>query len=183
MTSPLVPPEEPTSPPEPAAGGDLRYRAGVALLVASFVCPLTAIPIAFSSLPTGPKTAIAGFLTVGIPELLTVLSVAVLGKENFTRITQRALGWLGRFKPDRASRRQYYVGVAMMVLPIIPTYVMAYAPQWLPDASPQHLWVNVAADIMFYTGVFVAGGDMWDKIRALFVYDARVEFAPPAEAV
>ena len=56
---------------------------------------------------------------------------------------------------------------------------MAYAPQWLPDHSPLRLYVNLAADFIFLSGLFVLGGDFWDKLRGLFVYDARVEFRPP----
>ena len=77
------------------------------------------------------------------------------------------------------SRTRYRVGLVMFLLPLIPTYVMAYAPQWLPDHSPLRLYVNLAADFIFLSGLFVLGGDFWDKLRALFVYDARVEFGPP----
>jgi hypothetical protein len=28
---------------------------------------------------------------------------------------------------------------------------------------------------MFVASLFVLGGDFWDKVRALFVYDARVQ--------
>ena len=66
----------------------------------------------------------------------------------------------------------------MFLLPLIPTYIMAYAPQWLPDQSPQRLYVNLAADFLFLTSLFVLGGDFWDKLRALFVYDARAQFEP-----
>ena len=90
-------------------------------------------------------------------------------------------GRLRRLLPAPASRAQYYVGLAMMILPIIPSYVMAYAPRWLPDQSPERLYVNIAADLVFLLGVFVAGGDMWDKIRAIFVYDARVLSASSPE--
>ena len=66
----------------------------------------------------------------------------------------------------------------MFLLPIIPTYIMAYMPQWLPDHSAQRLYVNLAADFLFLTSLFVLGGDFWDKLRALFVYDARAQFEP-----
>ena len=66
----------------------------------------------------------------------------------------------------------------MFLLPLIPTYMMAYVPQWLPDSSPQRLYVNLAADFLFLASLFVLGGDFWDKLRALFVYDARAQFEP-----
>lgn len=170
-----------TAPTGSSGGPDLRYRAGIALLTLSVVCPLIAIPVAYTSLPTAVKGTIMGLLTVGAPEVFTLLAVAVLGKENFNRIKLQVLGKLKALKPAPASRGQYYVGLCMMLLPIIPTYIMAYAPSYLPDQSPQRLYVSIASDLIFVIGAFVAGGDMWDKMRALFVYDARVEFAPPSQ--
>jgi hypothetical protein len=64
----------------------------------------------------------------------------------------------------------------MFLIPVIPTYVMAYAPQCLPDASPARLYVNLAADFIFAASLFVLGGDFWDKLTALFIYEARVRF-------
>jgi hypothetical protein len=37
---------------------------------------------------------------------------------------------------------------------------------------------KLAADFLFLTGLFGLGGDFWDKLRALFVYDARAQFEP-----
>jgi hypothetical protein len=34
----------------------------------------------------------------------------------------------------------------------------------------------VAGDIMFLTGLFVLGGDFWDKLKSLFVYESRAVF-------
>lgn len=55
---------------------------------------------------------------------------------------------------------------------------MAYVPQWLPDHSSPRLYANLAADFLFLASLFVLGGDFWDKLRALFVYDARAQFEP-----
>jgi hypothetical protein len=53
---------------------------------------------------------------------------------------------------------------------------MAYAPWWLPDSSPERLYVNLGADAMFLVSLFVLGGDFWDKLRAIFVREARAVF-------
>ena len=68
------------------------------------------------------------------------------------------------------SRTRYRVGLVMFRLPLILTKVMAYAPQWLQGHSPLRLSVNLAADFVFLSGLFVLGGDFWDKLRALSVY-------------
>jgi hypothetical protein len=43
------------------------------------------------------------------------------------------------------------------------------------------VWVNLALDCATLTSLFVLGGDFWDKLRALFLYEARAVFpASPA---
>jgi hypothetical protein len=37
--------------------------------------------------------------------------------------------------------------------------------------------VNVGLDLITLASLFVLGGDFWDKVRALFLHDARAVFA------
>jgi hypothetical protein len=155
----------------------IRFYSGIALLAFGTISPLFGFLIAKTSLPGATKATIIGFLTVGGPEIFTVLAAAALGKENFERIKSAALSAFKRLKPTaRVGKARYTVGLIMFVIPVIPTYVMGYAPQWLPDASPARLYVNLAADLIFVSSLFVLGGDFWDKLTALFVYDARSRF-------
>jgi hypothetical protein len=100
-------------------------------------------------------------------------------------IKNKILEWLNYLKPAApVSRTRYRSGLVMFLLPLIPTYIMAYTPGWLPDHSPQRLYINLAADFIFLANLFVLGGDSWDKLRALFVYDGRAEFGPgPSENI
>ncbi|MFA5111636.1 MAG: hypothetical protein WC443_09535, partial [Desulfobaccales bacterium] len=94
-------------------------------------------------------------------------------------LKDKLFAWLKRLRPPSPVRRtRYRVGLVMFLLPLIPTYIMAYVPHWLPDHAPLRLYVNLAADFIFLASLFVLGGDFWDKLRALFVYDARAEFGP-----
>jgi len=161
---------------------NLRFYLGLVFFVVAWILPLFGVLVARLNLPLSIKAAIIGLLTVGGPELLGLLAVVCLGKENLICIKNKLLAWLRRLKPAApVSRTRYRLGLAMFLLPLIPTYIMAYAPQWLPDHSPQRLYINLAADFIFLTSLFVLGGDFWDKLRALFVYDARAEFGrrPP----
>lgn len=157
----------------------LRFYLGVVFFALAWILPLFGILVAKLSLSLGTKATIIGLLTVGGPELLGLLAVLCLGKENLIFLKKKFLDWLKRLKPAApVSRNRYRLGLVMFLLPLIPTYIMAYAPQWLPDHSPQRLYLNLAADFIFLASLFVLGGDFWDKLRALFVYDARVEFGP-----
>ena len=159
----------------------LRFYLGLSCFVLSWILPLFGFLVARLGLPLAVKATIIGLLTVGGPEILGILAVVCLGKENLLVIKDKVLAVLRLIKPAAVvSRWRYRLGLVMFLLPIIPTYVMGYVPQWLPDHSSQRLYVNLAADFFFLTSLFVLGGDFWDKLRALFVYDARAQFAPPS---
>ena len=163
---------------------NLRFYLGITCLALSWILPLFGILVARLDLPLAVKASSIGLLTVGGPEILAILAVVFLGKENLIVIKNKILALLKLIKPaGPVSPRRYRLGLVMFLLPIIPTYIMAYLPQWLPDSSPQRLYVNLAADFLFLTSLFVLGGDFWDKLRALFVYEARAQFErPPFEA-
>lgn len=155
----------------------IRLHLGISLLVLALISPLFGFFVARTNWSVTAKATLIGLLTAGIPEVLTVLAAAVLGKENFERIKSKALSVLKRFRPTgRVSKTRYTIGLIMFFVPIIPTYVMAYAPQWLPDTSFARLYVNIAADGMFIASLFVLGGDFWDKLSALFIYESRAKF-------
>jgi hypothetical protein len=160
----------------------LRFYLGLVFFVLAWILPLFGILVARMNLSLGAKATFIGLLTVGGPELLGLLAVLCLGKENLINLKNKILNWLKRLKPvTPVSRNRYRLGLIMFLLPLIPTYIMAYTPQWLPDHSSQRLYVNLAADFIFLASLFVLGGDFWDKLRALFVYDARVQFEPRPE--
>jgi uncharacterized membrane protein (DUF485 family) len=159
-----------------------RLYAGMTLLILSAISPLFGFLVAKTNLSVMMKTTVIGLLTAGVPEVLILLAAAILGKENFERIKSKVFSVLKRLRPTaRVSRTRYIIGLTMFLIPVIPTYVMAYAPQWLPDPSPARLYVNLAADFIFATSLFVLGGDFWDKLTALFVYQARVRFDDGSE--
>ncbi len=154
-----------------------RMQIGVILFVASGVLPLLIPLVALTSWPPWLKGAVGGALAIGGPEVLLVAAAAVMGKENFERIMAKAKGLLRVVKPaGNVGKGRHAVGLCLFLLPVLPTYVMAYVPEWLPDSSPLRLWVNIAADIIFLVSLFVLGGDFWDKLRALFVRRARAVF-------
>ena len=157
----------------------IRFYLGLISYVIAWILPLSGFLVARLNLSSGVKAAIIGLVTLGIPELLVILAVVCLGKENLIDIKEKLLALLKFIKPPGpVSRWRYRVGLVMFLLPLIPIYIMAYMPQWLPDHSPLRLYVNLAATLMFLSSLFVLGGDFWDKLRALFVYDARVQFKP-----
>jgi hypothetical protein len=159
-----------------------RFYLGLVCLVLSFVLPLFGFLVAQMNWSIALKTIIIGLLTVGGPELFAILAVILLGKETFIYLKDKFFALLKRLRPPApVSRIRYKIGLLMFLIPLIPTYIMGYAPHWLPDQSSRRLYVNIAADFIFLFSLFVLGGDFWDKLRALFVYEARVQFDPSPE--
>jgi hypothetical protein len=158
---------------------ETRFRLGLVLLAIGLLMPVGVFLVPLTNWSGEVKAAVAGILFFGF-EIMAIPAAAVMGKENFERILAKWGGWLGRLKPSaEPGPLRHAIGVVLFLLPIVPTYVMAYAPSWLPDSSPQRLWVNLAADVMFLTSLFVLGGGFWDKLRALFVRKARAVFPEP----
>jgi hypothetical protein len=145
-------------------------------MVIGLVLPLAVYPVSQTSWPAALKTALSGVLVFGF-EIMAIPAAAIMGKENFDRIMAKAKGLMGSMKPSgNVGKVRHATGLVLFVLPILPTYIMAYMPKYLPEASPDRLWVNLCADAMFLVSLFVLGGDFWDKLRSLFVREARAAF-------
>ncbi len=154
-----------------------KFYLGIAFLILSAVLPLLGFWVAGLDLHLAIKGTIIGLLTLGAPEVLIIASVALLGKEAFDLITGKIRSVLHRIKPTGpVSKHRYTVGLILFLLPLIPTYIMAYTPHLLPDDSPERLYINIAADLLFIVSLFILGGDFWDKLASLFVYDAKAQF-------
>jgi hypothetical protein len=153
-----------------------RLTLGIILLAISFLLPFGVYPVALTDWSTTVKAAVSGILFFSF-EIMALPAVAIMGKENFERIVAQGKSWLKILQPpSQVGPVRYFVGLVFFLLPLIPNYVMAYLPQWLPDNSPQRLWVNLGSDAMFLVSLFLLGGDFWDKLRALFVRNAKTVF-------
>jgi hypothetical protein len=47
-------------------------------------------------------------------------------------------------------------------------------PSWLPEEYAARVPINLGLDLVTLASLFVLGGEFWDKLRAPFLYDARV---------
>jgi hypothetical protein len=155
-----------------------RFRLGVSFFALGLVCPVFVPLVAATGLSTEWKTILSGILMLGIPELLWVVAVAVMGKAGFDYIKTRVFGFFKRHAvPRTVSRTRYRIGLALFLLPVLFGWLAPYAPDAIPGYESQRLAVNLAGDLLLLTSLFVLGGDFWDKLRALFVYEAKVRFS------
>ncbi len=155
----------------------VKLIIGIALFALSIFIPLLGIWVAQTNLPVAMKTVVIGILTFGGPEILAVLAVAVLGKEAFDLLAGKIFGVLGHLAPKGSvSRHRYKIGLFLFVFSFVPSYILSYCPTLVPENPPWRIISCICADIMLVASLFILGGDFWDKLRALFVYDAVAHF-------
>jgi hypothetical protein len=151
-----------------------RFVAGVSVLGLSMLLPLAALVVPFLGLPVAQSALIAGALVAGAPEVLMLLAVALLGRQNFDRIVAAAKRFLfTAFFSTPVSRGRYYAGLAICLLSFVPIYVAGYAPSWMP-AGNGRIAILAAADLAFIFSFFIMGGEFWEKFRRLFVWEGKV---------
>lgn len=158
-----------------------RLKLGIALLVLGLVMPLGTFLVAATEWPAGVKAVVGGILLFGL-EILMIPAVALMGKENFDLIVARVMGVLKRVKPaGDVGRTRYTIGLVLFAGPVLLAWIAAYVPSWMPEGASARLCVNLGLDLILLASLFVLGGDFWDKLQSLFVWDARAVF-PSAQA-
>jgi hypothetical protein len=155
-----------------------RLQLGVAMFVLSILAPVVGVPLVGALGLSGTVTAtISGGLLVGA-EVLGVAAVAVMGKPGYTLLKSRVLAFLKRHgPPEVVGRVRYRIGLVLFCLPLIFGWLSVYVAAWIPGFVEHPLPFAVAGDLMLLTSLFVLGGGFWDKMRALFMHDARVEWS------
>lgn len=159
----------------PAAGW--RLKLGVVLFALSIVLPVLGVPlVAAMSISATTMATISGVL-LGGGEVFGIVAVAVMGKSGYAYIKNRVFGFLKQYGPPAAvSRTRYTIGLVMFAAPIIFGWITPYAADFIPRYSGNEIAYAIVGDLLLLASLFVLGGDFWDKLRALFIHAAKVNF-------
>lgn len=155
-----------------------RLKLGISLLGLSIFTPLCGIPLVTVLGMSAAQTAtISGVLLVGA-EILGLIAVAVMGKDGYAFLKQRVVGLIRPYAPIKTvSRRRYIVGLVLFILPILFGWFSVYTAKFIPGFTNHPLLYAVGGDLMLLASLYILGGDFWDKIRGLFIYDAKMHFS------
>ena len=151
-----------------------RYWLGLFFFVFAWICPLF-IPVVMAlGFSEETKTMLSGFLMIGAPEILSIVSIVFLGKPGFEYLKSKLISAIRIALPrSKVSRMRYRIGLFLLVLNIVFAYLIFYVPEWIPGYAENRIPINLAADFLFIVTLFILGGDFWDKLRALFIYEAK----------
>lgn len=151
-----------------------KLQLGAVILVVGFLSPLLIPLVVASNLSATAITVISGLLAFGIPELFMLLAIAVMGKPGYEYIKGKALKYLKRFAPpDRVSLSRFRIGLVMFSVPILVGVLQPYLAYFIPFFKANPLWLHIGLDVIFIIGLFVLGGDFWDKLSGLFKYNVK----------
>ncbi len=153
-----------------------RWRMGLALAlwVGGFFLPLAIPRVIALPLPVATKTALSGLLVFGLPQLLTVIAIAIVGKSGFHYLMERLFGAAKKLGPPmHVSRLRYRIGLVMLFLPLAVSLLEPYVTLLFVQERLPHWVYGAVDDTLFLTSFFVLGGEFWDKVKALFIYEAR----------
>ena len=157
----------------PTLKKDWRFYTGTVAMVLAVVMPLAALAVPLLGLPTAQSALLAGILVAGAPEVLIIVAVALLGKETFSYFAHKATTVLRRAVFERpASKARYYAGLAIILLSWLPAYVYAYSPAAMPGGNTR-IYILAAMDLAFVASVFLMGGELWEKVRRIFIYEGK----------
>jgi len=163
-----------TMPDNKDARAKGRFRLGTTIFIIGFCSPLLIPLVTASDLPLKWKATISGFLALGIPELFSFIAIAIMGKPGFLHLKEIIGRLIKKYRPpERVSLTRYRVGLVMFTVPLLMAWLLPYFGHLIPIYRENLLPFSVAGDLLFISSVFVLGGEFWDKLQALFVYDAK----------
>jgi hypothetical protein len=152
---------------------DWKYYLGLSLFFYSFL-PLGIVFV----LPfLGMTLAQAGafsvvFLASG--EMAFWCAAALLGKTFLTAFKTRIKAWFKRpHAPEPISRNRHRFGISLVVASFLPYYVMLIYLLFFSHKESELnflAWTLVAGEAAFMGGLFILGGDFWDRLKNLFLW-------------
>ena len=151
-----------------------KLKLGVIILVVGFLLPLLIPFVLTLEISAAAKSIISGLLAFGMPELFMFLAVIVMGKPGYEYIKKKTGKYLKRFlPPDHVSKNRYYLGLVLFSFPIVFGILQPYLAHFIAVLNELPLGYHITLDMIFVIGIFVLGGEFWDKLSGLFHYNPK----------
>ena len=158
-------------PPPPKS----RIVAGGGVFVLGWVVTLAIVPlITASSLSASAQATVSGIVVFIGPKLGVLAAIAILGKPGFNYLKRKVFGFLK--PPAEVGPVRYRVGIVMFVAAMLFGLLERYLGYFVANAIAPEIRSSIAIDVLLLASILVLGGDFWDKIRALFIREAKVQF-------
>jgi len=160
-----------------------RYRIGLGLIIIGHGI----MALGLLSPVLGGGASFTGTMILG-GELVSLASIAFLGKEGFKAIKSKVFASVKAGYAARVGPTRHYIGIALMCTNVVTTVIlMLYAWTGFDTTTPVNpmaviwglnfgqqaalvFWLFLIGELTFLIAIYVLGADWWGRFRALFVW-------------
>lgn len=169
--------------------GTWRYKAGLFMIIIGNL----GIVLALAMPALGAGAGIVGAMVVG-GEVISLASIAFLGKAGFMAIKSKFTGFVKSTYTGPIGKGRHYFGITLLCVHVVTLYTLmlyawdsfSMATQKIPnpvvwglDISQQANmveWLFLSGEISFLVAIYVLGAEWWEKFRRVFVYEPISEY-------
>lgn len=151
----------------------------------SFALPLIALVVLpLLELPESVNEVAFGLSLAGGPDVLMIAAAAIMGRENMDRILGKIGPWARRLlRWDSVTQARYTAGLWILSISFLLPYPIAlFFDDSIANADGKPGWgsyVMTASSIAFLLAFVSMGAPLWERVRAIFTWDARITFPEP----
>jgi hypothetical protein len=153
-----------------------RFYVGAAIFLGSISMWLL-VPAASAAGWSASKIAsLTGGVFIGT-KIGMLAAIAVMGKPGFNHLKRMLLGVFRKVgPPQEVSRERYQLGLLLFLVPVLMTWIAPYAAAIFGTTGIYGFLESRALEALLLVGLFLLGGNFWDKFAALFKHRATIEF-------
>ena len=165
--------------------GTWRYKVGLFMIIAG-----NGVIVLGLFLPMlGFSASVVGAAVLG-GEVVSLGSIAFLGKEGFKAIKSKFFAFIGSGFAAEVGPTRHYIGIALLCTNVVTTYLIAaYAWVAFETTTPERplpdiwglnfaqqgdlvFWLLLIGEVSFLVAIYVLGAEWWGRFRNLFVWKA-----------
>ena len=165
-----------------------RYKVGLFMIIAGNGIILIGLLLSL----LGVGASIVGAALLG-GEVVSLASIAFLGKEGFNAIKSKAFAFVKSTYTGPVGKTRHTIGIALLCANVLTTFILAlYAWDSFAGATPEGPhpivwgldmaqqaslleWVFLIGEISFLVAIYVLGADWWGRFRRIFVWEAPAD--------
>lgn len=157
-------------------------KIALLLFILALASPLLVPFVLASDMPREMRAAIGGLLLFGAPMALMLAVVALMGQPAYLFLRSHVARQ--DTAPSVVGLTRYRIGLVLLFIPVIVSWLEPLISPRVPEIEARRVLIGTLADALVLIGLFVLGGEFWDKLHALFVHNASVvpEPTPPGGA-
>jgi hypothetical protein len=160
--------------PSPVELPKNRLYWGIGVWVTGQLSPLCIPLITASALSPSLKATISTLVFFCAPSLFTFIAITILGKDGFNFLKARLFAFFKRrVHTGSVSKCRYYIGLVLFVLPLLLAWITPYLSALTPFFDEHEIVIAFIGDSVLLISLLVLGGDFWEKLRNLFIYQPQ----------